>query len=202
MNEPPRARPTWCLVRLLALSPLALAPLTGCGHSPATQFYTLAAVRPDQPARMFAGSAVQVRAVHIPELLDRLERVSALSAQRLQIDQFQQWGAPLAGMIRRVLTEDLATRLPSGMVLPAQAPGQPGTRGVVVDVQEFGPQPDGGVVLDVGWTLLNGAPGRAPTRGQRRFELPSDPGADAQVAAMGRLLGQLADTIAASLTRS
>jgi len=201
----------------------------GCGRSPPTQFFTLAAVRPDTTRRSLAGTPVQVRAVHIPAVLDRPERVVARSRQRLDILETQQWGGPLEDMIRRVLSRDLATRLPAGMVLLANAPAA-GSRGIVIDIQEFQPEADGNVVLDAGWVvlgattqgssqassggkggalshLLGGSHGQTAAagqgnqpveRGQRRLRLHSGAGADAQVAAMSTLLGQLADAIVAS----
>jgi len=228
----PRPRPQAPQVRWAALLVGTLAVLAaGCGRSPRTQFFTLAAVRPDTAQRSFAGAPLQVRAVHIPAVLDRPERVTARSPQRLDIIETQQWGGPLDDMIRRVLSRDLTIRLPAGMVLLANAPGA-GSRGIVVDIQEFEPEADGNVVLDASWVVLGAtAPGSSEpssgggalshlfgggrgqaakpasagqgnqpsARGQRRLRLHSGAGADAQVAAMSTLLGQLADAIVASL---
>ncbi|HEX4025678.1 MAG TPA: PqiC family protein [Steroidobacteraceae bacterium] len=204
-------------------APLAAALamlLAGCGHSPPTRFFTLAAVRADAAQRAFAGAPVQVRAVHIPAVLDRPERVVGRSPQQLDIVETQQWGAPLDDMIRRVLSQDLSARLPAGMVLMARAPASLGTRGVVVDIQEFQPDAGGNVVLDASWVVLGAVPaaqggqqahglGRNSTsspqadqpiaRGARRWQLPGGAGADAQVAGMSALLGRLADAIAASV---
>jgi uncharacterized lipoprotein YmbA len=201
-------------VSLPALLAMSLAAgLAGCGRSPPTQFFTLAPVRPDRPQRLLVGAPLQVRAVHIPAVLDRPERVVGRSPQRLDILQTQQWGAPLADMIRRVLSEDLAARLPAGMVLMADAPQTPHTRGVVVDIQEFQPDAGGRVVLGAGWVLLGAQGGQgdrgqsrgqsaaAATRADQRLRLHIDAGsgADAQVRAMSTLLGRLADAIAASV---
>ena len=194
-RAPVRARPQWAPLLATALTLL----VTGCGHSPPTQFFTLAAVRPDTAQRSYAGAPLQVRAVHIPAVLDRPERVVARSPQRLDILETQQWGGPLDDMIRRVLSRDLTTRLPAGMVLLANAPAA-GSRGIVIDIQEFQPETGGNVVLDASWVVIGAGQGNQPiTRGQRRLQLHSGAGADAQVAAMSALLGQLADAIVASL---
>lgn len=221
--------PRATLTRLSACAPagvlmlgLSVLVLPACGRSPGTTFFVLSAVRPDARPRSVSIELVQLRAVHIPELLDRTERVSEQSGDRLQINQFQQWGAPLGDMIRRVLSEDLAARLPVGAVVPPNAPAPPGTRGLVVDVQEFLPESNGQVVLQAAWTVL-AASGNPPTAaqgtpvrrsqggaqgggsvlaaGMRRLALPAGASADAQVRAMSRLLGQLADAIAAGLSR-
>lgn len=203
-----KARTARCV--LLALAALLLA---GCGHSPRTQFFTLGVVRASQRADQYVdapaqgvpaqGAAVQdvpvqLRAVHIPEVLDRLELVSSLSGGRLQIDQFSQWGAPMEDMVRSVLSQDLAERLPAGMVIAAQAPAPPDSQGLVVDVQEFEPEADGRVVLDAAWTLLAKGPARGLYQ-QRRFELAAGGSASEHVQAMSTLLGQLADAVAQSV---
>lgn len=194
VGSPGATRPRVILV--LAMACL----LCACGHSPSTQFYLLGIVRASTPAAHFVGSPVQLRAVHIPAVLDRVELVSALPGGRLQIDQFRQWGAPMDDMIRSVLSQDLAERLPAGMVVAAQAPAPPGTRGIVVDVLEFQPEPGGRVVLSAAWTLLGSGPSHPPLYEQRRLE-QSSAGASASdhVEAMSQLLGQLADALAQSV---
>lgn len=170
--------------------------LCACGHSPSTQFYLLGIVRPSAPATHFVGSPVQLRVVHIPAVLDRAELVSALPGGRLQIDQFRQWGAPMADMIRSVLSQDLAARLPAGMVISPEAPAPPGTRGIVVDVLEFEPEPGGGVVLNAAWTLLGTDASHPPLYEQRRFVQPAAGSSPSDhVEAMNSLLGQLADAL-------
>lgn len=206
------ARPALLLSPLLSLSLLLLLP--GCGRSPSTTFFVLSAVRPDTAARSRVVQPIQLRAVHIPGVLDRTERVSE-SGDRLQINQFQQWGAPLADMIRRVVSEDLSARLPAGTVVPPDAPAPPGTRGLVLDVQEFLPQSTGQVALQATWTLLAPTEAEKPkaeassqpadrtvlAAGRQRLELSAGASADSQVGAMSELLGRLADAIVAGLSR-
>lgn len=177
--------------------------LAACGHSPGTQFYLLGVVRASAPTGHFVGSPVQLRAVHIPAVLDRVELVSALPGGRLQIDQFRQWGAPMADMIRSTLSQDLAERLPAGMVVPAQSPAPPGSRGIVVDVLEFQPEADGSVVLSAAWTLLGAGPSHPPLYEQRRLQQPRvGSSASDRVEAMNRLLGELAEALAQSVRSS
>ncbi|MGH8257656.1 MAG: PqiC family protein [Steroidobacteraceae bacterium] len=190
-----RTRAWMLLPALLAAGPAAL--IAGCGRSPNTQFFTLAPTRPDSTRRTFAGAPVQVRAVHIPAYLDRPQRVIGRSPQRLDILETQQWGGPLDDMIRRVLTEDLATRLGPDSVVPANVPAPPGSRGLVVDIEEFQPDASGAVLLDASWVVRGNA--RQGVQGQQRLQVASGTGADAQVQAMSTLLGRLADAIGAAL---
>jgi uncharacterized protein len=229
----PTPLPSSVSISLLWLLLPALVLLPGCGRSPTTTFFVLSAVRPDTPRRSVVVESIQLRAVHIPDVLDRTERVSALSGDRLQIHQFQQWAAPLADMIRRVLSEDLAARLPGGTVVPPDAPAPAGTRDLVLDIQEFLPESNGQIVLQATWTLLpaatvprttasgsalSGSRGRVAgahdllggagsaartvlAAGRQRLALPAGAQADAQVTAMSRLLGRLADAIVAGVSR-
>lgn len=186
----------------LALAALlaAVCGCGGCGHSPPTRFYELASVPPAGLRRELGGDPVQVQAVRIPGFLDRTELVSRGGQERLDIHDQQHWGGPLDQMIRRVLSEDLAARLPHGMVLDAQAPGTPTTRGIVLDIDEFEPLQGGSaVVLDAHWLLV--AAGHPQPLMRRDLELRIEAGhsTDAQVDAMDRLLARVADDIAAQL---
>ena len=201
--HPVRSPPSLSVGFCLLWAALLLAG--GCGHSPATQFFTLMPVRSDQPRSAAALNPVQVRVVHIPEMLDRPQRVVQSSPERLEIIEQQRWGAPLNDMVRRILTENLTARLPQGAVLAPEVPAPPMTHGIVVYIEEFQPEPAGRVVLDVSWSLVDGAGSQHATsaatdpREMRRFEVTAANDPDAQVAAMSRLLGQLADAIVSML---
>jgi hypothetical protein len=182
-------------ILIIAILPTLLLA-AGCRSTP-TRFYTLTAV---------AGAAVaqnpaplQLRAVHLPAFLDRPERVSRISAQQMRIDDDQHWAESLGEMTQRVLSEDLAARLPAGSVLDPRLPPPPQTRRVVVDIQEFQPEPDGSALLQGTWTLHTGEDAATARRRTFRFSLPSGTDGDAQVTALDQLLGQLADDIARNL---
>lgn len=184
--------------RWLLIAP-AIALLSGCMRSPETQFFTLVAIPPQQSRHVVAASSVQVAAVHIPDILDRPQRVIEGSAGRLEVLEQEQWGAPLAEMIRRVLSEDLAARLPPGMVLTPNAPISGSTRRILIDIQEFQPDLEGRVLLDTSWIVLDRQPPSRAARATSRFTLQAGKDADSQVQTMSELLARLADAIVASL---
>ena len=137
---------------------LALLTLAGCASSPPTRYFALdpATARAPPPASTTAGAPVKVDAVHIPPALDRDSMVRGESDNQLQISSQDRWAGDLGEMIRRVLTQDLAQRLPSGMVIAprvARAAELPAVW--CVDILTFQPQA-GEVVLDADWTLLQG----------------------------------------------
>jgi uncharacterized lipoprotein YmbA len=182
---------------VLALLLALLLAAAGCRSAP-TRFYTLAPVAGTAVAPGSAAAPLQVSAVHMPAFLDRQERVSRLSPQQLQVHDDQHWAEPLDSMAQRVLTQDLAARLPAGTVLDPRLPPPPGTRRIVVEVQEFQPEPDGTALLQGTWTVHSGDSGAVQNH-TFQYRLPGGADADAQVAAMDRLLGQVADEMARAL---
>jgi hypothetical protein len=178
---------------------LALLTLAGCASSPPTRFFALDPVSPGAAAAAGDASApVKVDAVHIPPALDRDSMVRGESNNQLQISSQDRWAGDLGEMIRRVLTQDLAQRLPSGMVVAPESPAPAGARGLVIDILTFQPQA-GEVVLDADWTLLQGTQANPVLRRSAHLTQSAMPSAQGEAAAMSALLGQLADDIAAQM---
>ncbi|MCC8400667.1 PqiC family protein [Paraburkholderia sp. MMS20-SJTN17] len=174
--------------------------LAGCAHSVPTHYVTLNAMPADPPPATAPITPIQLTAVHIPAVLDRLEVVTLTSQNRLTIDENDRWGAPLAQMMRRTLAQDLLTRLPAGSFVDPDAPAPPGTRKLVVTVLDATADTSGMLTLEAEWTLLTGHPDQAPLRQQVRLDSAiSGHDAPAQAAALSRVLGDLADRIAASV---
>lgn len=186
--------------RRLAICGLAAAALlSACGHSPPTNYYVLKA-EPPASGRAGPGAAaapVCVAAVHLPSLLDRLGMVRSAGGGKVDISDQDRWAAPLDDMTRRVLAEDLAARLGGGEVVFPRSPKPKGCRDLVVDVQEFQPAGSGRTILTARWSLIPDG-GTHPSI-EEPVQLADSGGADAasEVAAMSRLLGRLADRIAA-----
>lgn len=181
---------------------LLVLTLTACASSPPTRYFALDAVAPGSgPAQdrgAAAGAPVKIDAVHIPPALDRDSIVSGESGNQLQISSQDRWAGDLGEMIRRVLTQDLAARLPPDMVIAPESPAPPSARGIVVDILTFQPQ-DGDVVLDADWTLLEGTQSNPVLRRSLHLTAPGATSAQGEAAAMSTLLGELADRMAADI---
>lgn len=183
--------------RLIPL--LALLTLAGCASSPPTRFFALDPVSPGAAAATGAsGTPVKVDAVHIPPALDRDSMVRGESDNQLQISSQDRWAGDLGEMIRRVLTQDLAQRLPSGMVVAPESPAPAAARGLVIDILTFQPQA-GEVVLDADWTLLQGTQANPVLRRSAHLTQSATPSAQGEAEAMSALLGQLADDISSQM---
>src|SRR6202042_1194153 len=96
---------------------LGFGLLPACGASPPTRFYILNDIAPTaQPAAVSNRTAVRVEPPALAPELDRPELVTRSGANRVHVAGLERWAAPLPGQIRRVLSDDLAARLPPGLV--------------------------------------------------------------------------------------
>ena len=180
---------------------LGILALAGCASSPKTNFYTLSMI----PAHMQPATIsfpVQLAAVHLPPQLDRREMVRLSSANHVEISDTERWSAALDEMVRNVLSQDLAARLPQGMVVLPQAPAPPGTARLVVTIAQFGPDASGDVKLSGSWTLLPSGADTPTIERDVQINAGHAVTADATAAAMSRALGQLANQIAEGLAAS
>ncbi len=187
----------------LRLIPVLLVlTLSACASSPPTRYFALDPVAPGAGvAGGGSGAPVKIDAVHIPPALDRDSIVRGESDNQLQISSQDRWAGDLGEMIRRVLTQNLAARLPAGMVIAPESPAPPSARGVVVDILTFQPQP-GAVLLDADWTLLQGTQSNPVLRRSLHLTVAGAASAQGQAAAMSALLGQLADGMARDILKS
>ncbi|WP_406951401.1 membrane integrity-associated transporter subunit PqiC [Paraburkholderia guartelaensis] len=174
--------------------------ITACGHSAPTRYVTLNATPAQAPLATAAMAPVQLGAVHIPAVLDRPEVVTHVAPNRLAVDDNDRWGAPLGQMMRSTLAQDLLPRLPPGAFVFPDAPAPVGTRTLVVTVLDCNASAGGTLTLQVAWTLLAGQPARTTMSQEAALSAPVEGhDAAAQAAALSRVLGELADRIAASI---
>lgn len=188
---------TYRPIPLLAV--LGLLTLAACASSPPTRFYALSAVAAGATPQQTTGTPVKIDAVHIPPALDRNSMVLGESSNQLDISSQDRWAGDLGEMIRRVLTEDLARRLPSGMVIAPESPAPPNARGIVVDILTFQPQGSGEVTLDADWTLVEGTQSNPVLRRSAHLTAAATGSAQSEAAAMSTLLGELADSMASDI---
>jgi uncharacterized protein len=180
---------------------LAALMLASCGSSPKTHYFTLSRVPAGQERAAPIGTPVTVASVHVPQSLDRSEMVRANGDNTVEISDQERWTAPLGEMARRVLSEDLAARLPHDKVVLPDAPAPPQTAQIVVSLAEFGSDPNGKVALAGSWSLLDGERGKLLLRRDVALQAAAKgPGGNGQAAAMSELLGELASNIAKTLS--
>ena len=175
--------------------------LAACGSSPKTQFYTLDPVPPQAAMPSAASVPVQVAAVHIPAALDRQEMVRETAPHQLDVSDQNRWGGSLDTMIQRVLTQNLAQRLPPSSIVLPQEPAPQRHDAIVVDILQFDEDASGQVVFDGSWSLTASDADKPLV--SRHLRLRARAGSNSysdQAAAMSRVLGELSDNIAGELT--
>jgi uncharacterized lipoprotein YmbA len=180
----------------------AVLTLAGCASSPPTRFYTLDPVDSAGAPQARLARPLEVDAVHIPALVNRRWMIRGENGPAVTISGRDRWTGNLGELCRQVLSRDLASRLPSGMVVPPHTPAPPGTRGVVVSITAFEPQSGGEVALDADWTLVAGVGAKPVLHRTVRLRAPEGPSAGTEARAMSQLLGRLADRIVAGISKA
>ena len=191
-------------MRRLNLAVLSACGLLGaCGSSPPMRFYTLSMIAPAASAEASSpADAIPVRleAVAIPAELNRLELVYHSGPNRVQVSDSDRWIAPLDEQIRRILSDDLSARLPSGMVADPNEPASgDARRRLSIAIARLEANESCAVSLYASWSL-RGARTDAVRRGMEHIEVPAGTPCPASLAdAMSRALALLADRLAATI---
>ncbi len=173
--------------------------LAGCGSSPPSKFYVLTADPVPQRAWTAAAKTVALGRVSLPGALDRPQIARRKAGNEIVFSEEERWAGPLDDMMRRVLADDLAARLPAGVSLIESAATPPPGVTLAVEVSRFDADESGAVTLTARWETLGptGAPLRPPS--ESTIVEPGS-GKDAAVATtMSRAVAALAARIAAGL---
>lgn len=174
--------------------------LAGCAHSPEPTYFALSA----QHGRSLPSRAlkVELRRAGLPGYLDRPHIVHRATAERLELEGDERWGASLDEMVGATLAENLAQRLPSCAVyMEAGAISSVPDVQLEVQVFRFERTPQGTVELLAEVAVHQAA--ATPT--VQRFALSQKPDSRrtaAVVATMSELLGKLADGVAPLIARA
>jgi uncharacterized lipoprotein YmbA len=184
-------------VRIFAflVSVLALVG-SSCTRSPEPVLYALApraaAGMPSVPCR------VALRRPGLSRYLDRLPIVRRATSDRLDLDGLEQWAAPLESMVTSTLVEDLSQRLPSCTIFAEE--GSISVRAdvsVELELQRFELSEQGLVELFAQVALLfPDTDGATLVERHALTKRPASRDAQAIVAALSDLLGELSDRIA------
>jgi uncharacterized lipoprotein YmbA len=174
--------------------------LAACHSTPPVRFFTLDPVPSSPTATNTTPVSVQVGAVHIPLVLDRQQMVRQGAPNSLTISNQDRWGAPLADVVRDVLTRDLTERLPKSTVVLPDSAAPPGTGVIAVHILQFGSDASGTASFDGSWSLSlpdSDAPVSVRHVALSERTEQNDYAGDAR--AMSKLLARLADEMAGVL---
>jgi uncharacterized protein len=184
---------------------LAVALATGCSSVPPVRFYVVTPLAGPAPAARAPGPRVVVAAVRLPEYLERPQLVTRSGDNRLQLEEFHQWGGNLAKDLTRVMAENLSLLLGSDAVVaaPHTLRVRPDYR-VEIEVLRFERAGDARVHLTAKWWLQRGADGTplaSPTTALESAPLPEAASVELTVAAMSGVYGELSRVIAQAVAR-
>jgi uncharacterized lipoprotein YmbA len=183
------------VVRTLGLV-VALA-VSGC-RSATSRFYTLTSTAAPYDAPL-ASYGVIVGPVTVPASVDRPEFVVQVAPNRVALDEFNRWAAPLGDSIARVVAGDLAAMLGTSRVAAAPlANFEPAYR-VTIAVQQFDTIPGEAVVIDAVWTVRRARGGVTRSGRTVAREVVTDKSFDALAAAHSRALEVVSGEIAAAI---
>jgi len=123
------------ITNLLSIALVAVAA-AGCGASAPARFYTLGstATADGMPAARYA---VLVGPVSVPASVDRPEFVVQVAPNRVEIDEFNRWAAPLNDSVARAVAGDLSVLLGTKDVAVAPLANFNPAYRVTINVQRF-----------------------------------------------------------------
>ena len=181
-------------VALIAFIALAVA---GCTSAP-SRFYTLnsTAAAGGAPA---ASYAVLVGPVTVPAAVDRPQFAVQVTTNRIAIDEFNRWAAPLNENIARVVASDLVVLLGTPQVAAAPLANFDPAYRVTIDIQRFESVRNDSVLVEAVWVVRRAAGGTARSGRTTAHEPAQADGFDALAAAHSRALAKVSGDIAAAI---
>jgi uncharacterized lipoprotein YmbA len=183
-------------MRTLSIA-LVAAVAAGCGTSATARFYTLGVTAAAEGAPL--RTTVVVGPVTVPASVDRPQFVVQVAPNRVDIDEFNRWAAPLNDGIARAVAGDLAVLLGTQDVAVAPLANFNPTYRVTINVQRFESVPGQAVVVDAAWAVQRTASGDSrPGRTVAR-EAVQGQGFDALAGAHSRALATVSADIAAAI---
>jgi len=185
------------IVRWVSIA-AAAALAAGCGASAPSRFYTLAVTAGSDGAAA-ADYAVLVGPVSVPSTVDRPQFVVQVAPNRVDIDEFNRWAAPLGDGIARTVAGDLASLLGTPDVAAWPFANFAAAYRVTIDVQRFESVQNQGTVLDAVWTVRQTADGATRAGRTVTREAVTDDTFDALAAAHSRALATMSADIAAAI---
>ncbi|TFG94570.1 MAG: membrane integrity-associated transporter subunit PqiC, partial [Myxococcales bacterium] len=177
---------------------LVAALLGGCGTTAPSRFYTLASTASPGGASAL-GTGVMVGPVSVPASVDRPEFVVQVAPNRVEVDEFNRWAAPLGEAIARTVASDLAALLGTPDVATAPFANFDPVYRVTINVQRFDSVQGEAALLEAVWTVREVAGGKTRQGRTVAREALEGPDFDALPAAHSRALAKLSGEIAAAI---
>ncbi len=185
------------IVNLVAAAAIAAA-LAGCGTTAPARYYSLDSTAAPIGASA-AGVSVMVGPVTVPASVDRPEMVVRVAPNRVEVDEFNRWDAPLDDSIARAVAGDLAAQLGSPDVTTAPLANFSPDYRVIINVQRFDSTPGKSALVEAVWTVRSAATGDVRSGRTVARETVQGVGYEALAAAHSQALAVVSTDIAAAI---
>jgi uncharacterized lipoprotein YmbA len=174
-----------------------VAVVAGCTSAP-SRFYTLNSTATGNGATT-SNVAVIVGPVSIPGEVDRPQFTVQVAPNRVAVDEFNRWAAPLSENIARVVAGDLSALLGTPRVAAMPAANFTADYQVTINIQRFETVPGKSVLVDAVWVIRPPSRGTAQSGRTVASETVSDGSYDSLAAAHSRALSKVSSDIAAAI---
>lgn len=168
----------------------------GCASAP-SRFYTLNSTAKGDGASA-ANYAVAVGPVTVPAEVDRPQFTVLVAPNRVAVDEFNRWAAPLNENIARVVAGDLSVLLGTPRVAAVPLANFDPAYRVTIDIQKFESVPGKSAQIEAVWVVRKSA-GGVSLSGRTVASEPAPGDFDALVAAHSRALAKVGSDIAAAI---
>ena len=185
-------------VAYLITAALIVTVAGGCGTSPPSHFYNLDSTATPGLAPV-AHTAVLVGPVSVPASVDQPEFVVQVAPNRVEVDEYNRWIAPLNDSIARAVAGDLAMQLGTPEVATAPMANFDPAYRVTIDVQRFESVKDQAALIDAVWTVRQTVSGETRSGRTVAREAVQGDGFDALAAAHSRALATISSEIAVAI---
>jgi hypothetical protein len=137
--------------------------------------------------------------VTVPASVDQPEFVVQDGSNRVDVEEFNRWAAPLSDGITRAVAGDLAVLLGTPDVATAPMANFNPAYWVTIDVQRFESTRGEGALLDAVWAVRKTTGGKTRSGRTVAQEAAQGDGYDALAAAHSRALARMSGDIAAAI---
>jgi uncharacterized protein len=184
------------IARLLLIA-LAAAQTVGCASAP-VRFYSLDSTASANGAPA-SRAAVMVGPVSVPASVDQPEFVVQVAPNRVDVDEFNRWVAPLNDSIAHAVAGDLAVQLGTPEVTTTQLVNFNPSYSVTIDVRRFDSVRSAAALVDALWVVRRTAGGGTRSGRTVAREAVQGDGFDALAAAHSRALATVSGDIAGAI---
>lgn len=176
---------------------LVAAVAAGCSTAPARYYSLSSTATADGTPAMRA--SVMVGPVTIPASVDQPEFVVQIAPNRVEVNEFNRWVAPLNDAVARAVAGDLVVLLGTPEVASAQLANFTPDYRVTIDLQRFESIQGDAALVEAVWTVRKTAGGETRSGRTVAREPVQGQGFDALAAAHSRAIAKLSADIAAAI---